>query len=73
MFVSVMAPCITCGTIISCNPKRVPSIRVDGKREPVCRTCIERINPQRIEKGLEPFTIHPDAYSPEDENEVNWQ
>ena len=60
-YVFVMGNCI-CGAMMTYNPDKVPSVRIDGKRQAVCRTCIERANPKRIENGLEPVTIHPDAY-----------
>lgn len=58
--------CIGCRMIFSYNPNRVPSILVNGEREPVCRSCVEAANPERIKKGLEPFTIRADAYEPEE-------
>lgn len=60
-YVFVMGPCI-CGTLMHYNPDKVPSVRIEGVRQAVCRTCIERANPNRIKNGLEPITIHPDAY-----------
>ncbi len=60
-YVFVMGNCI-CGAMMTYNPDKVPSVRIDGERRAVCRTCIERANPKRIENGLEPVTIHPDAY-----------
>lgn len=32
--------------------RKVPSIRVNGVREPVCRSCVERVNPVREKNGL---------------------
>jgi recombinational DNA repair protein (RecF pathway) len=62
--------CATCNRTFGYNPHRVPSIRIEGVREPVCRTCIERANPLRKAKGLEEFKIHPDAYEPIEESEL---
>jgi hypothetical protein len=39
-------------------------------REPICRNCVERVNPQRIKNGLEPIVPLPDAYEPVDESEL---
>jgi hypothetical protein len=64
------APCFACKKTFGFNPNRVPNIRVDGVKEPICRDCIYVANIQRIEKGLEPFTIHPEAYKPCDEMEL---
>ncbi len=57
----VIGPCI-CGRLMTYNPNTVPSVRIKGKREAVCRTCIERANPKRIANGLDPIVIQPDAY-----------
>lgn len=65
-----MAPCVVCGRLFGFNPHRVPSAVVDGQREPICRPCVERANPLRIAKGLEPIVIHSDSYEPIDEHEL---
>lgn len=65
-YVSAYGPCISCGHPFWFDPERVPSIRVRGEREPVCRHCIERANPERIKKGLPPIIIQPGAYLDED-------
>ena len=65
-YMMLIAECINCGRTMTCNPGRVPSIRVNGVREPVCRKCIEEANPQRIAKGLEPFVIPEGAYEAEE-------
>lgn len=65
-FMMVMGHCYTCGCLITFSPTKAPSIPANltktGEREPVCRTCVERANPQRIEKGLAPIAILPGAY-----------
>jgi hypothetical protein len=66
----VTSSCIGCHRLFSYNPLRVPSIRINGVREPICRTCVERVNPQRIKNGLEPIVPAPDAYDPIDESEL---
>ena len=66
-----LSPCAGCGRVIGYNPHRVPSVFVNGVREPVCRDCIERANPMRIANGLEPFPEpFPDAYEPIGEAEL---
>jgi len=62
--------CIVCRNPFAFNPVRVPSLMVDGNREPVCRTCILRVNPLREAKGLPPIEILPDAYAPCEEGEL---
>jgi hypothetical protein len=66
----VHSACYGCGRLISYNPHRVPSIRVEGKREPLCRDCVDKVNKGRIKNGLEPKPVHPDAYSPIPEEEL---
>ncbi len=81
----VMSPCVGCDTIFAYNP-HVPSVKVrrvgepgnwhweedpvNGQREPICQSCIERVNPVRIANGLPPFEPHPDAYKPVRESEL---
>jgi hypothetical protein len=64
------APCFGCGRPFGFNPHRVPSVVVHGVRQPICRTCVELANPNRIAKGLEPIAILPGAYEPLDEAEL---
>jgi hypothetical protein len=66
----VTSACIGCGNLFSYNPLRVPSIRIKGEREPICRACVERVNPVRIKNGLDPIVPAPDAYDPIDESEL---
>lgn len=59
--------CICCDRLFGFNPNKVPSVRIPpkvGPREPICRSCIDIANPQRIKNGLAPFTVHDDAYEP---------
>lgn len=71
-YVLVTSACAVCGEVISYNPNRVPSVRVRGEREPVCRPCIEAANPVRVSRGLDPITIHPNAYEAEPEENVRF-
>lgn len=64
------SPCIGCHRIFTYNPMRVPSITYHGSREPICATCVERVNPLRIANGLEPIVPLQDAYEPCDESEL---
>lgn len=66
-YMSVIADCIACGRKISCNPNFVPSIRVNGIKEPLCKNCFKRWNEiHRVSKGLEPIPLHPEAYESEE-------
>lgn len=68
--VSAYSACICCGRLFFYSPTRVPSITIRGEREPVCRDCVERVNPIRIARGLPPIVPLPGAYEPDDENEL---
>jgi len=63
--------CYGCKRLFSYNPLRVPSLRIDGIKEPFCQDCISRANVARKTKGLDPLVPHPDAYSPCDEGELS--
>ena len=65
--------CIGCKRLFSFHPNRVPSIRIDGSREPICPACVERANVKRRENGLEPIVPLPGAYEPADEAEIDWE
>jgi len=70
MYALMNSECLGCGAVFSYNPKRVPSLPIDGVRQPICKTCIEVANRERIEKGDEPHAIHPDAYAPVSAEEI---
>jgi len=60
--------CAGCQNLISFNADHVPSITVDGQREPLCEDCHSRWNQiHRIDQGLEPIALHPQAYAPKEE------
>jgi hypothetical protein len=65
-----ISPCIGCGRVFNYNPMRVPSVTVNGSREPICQRCVDRVNPTRIANGLEPIVPLPDAYEACDEAEL---
>ena len=69
-YVMVISPCYGCGAPISYNPHKVPSIRVNGVREPICKGCVERVNPMRIANGLEPIVPAHDAYEAANESSL---
>lgn len=67
----VMGSCIGCGQVFSFNPIRVPLSRaVTGQREPICKTCVDRMNKIRIKVGLAPLVPAADAYEAVDEGEL---
>ena len=63
--VFVLGECIGCRRLFSFSPSRVPSIPINGTREPVCRDCVERVNPRRLANGLDPIVPLPGAYDPD--------
>jgi hypothetical protein len=67
-----IGPCIACRQPFTYNPLRVPSSRaLTGHREPICRTCFERINAKRQSLGYPPFPDPlPGAYEPLPEEEL---
>ena len=69
-YAMVHSECCNCGSIFSYNPHKVPSIRVNGVREPVCKPCIDYSNPIRLAKGLPEFDVADDAYKPVKEDEL---
>jgi len=63
----IIATCIACKQTVHCNPKLVPSLRVNGQREPLCHSCATRWNQLHPENARE---INPTAYEPCDESEL---
>jgi hypothetical protein len=66
----VIGTCIACKQTFGFNPHRVPSITVNGNREPVCSNCLARRNQYRAEQGLPPDEALPGAYEPIEESEL---
>lgn len=64
------ARCFGCERLFSFNPVRVPSIRHNGQREPICLACVEAANPLRVANGLDPIVPKPDAYEACDASEL---
>jgi len=65
-YMTAIGACYACKRVFSFNAERVPSIIVDGVREPICRCCVARANVKRKEIGNEPIVILPGAYEPEE-------
>lgn len=68
--VMAYSACAGCRRPIAYNPHFVPSIRIDGVREPVCQACVDVRNAHRKAKGLPPDVIDPRAYEPLPESEL---
>lgn len=70
-YVQALGHCALCGAVFTFNPLRVPSVRIDGSRRPVCERCVTtRINPARRSQGLEDLVVAPDAYEAIHEEEL---
>lgn len=65
-----MSPCCGCGRPFTYNPMRVPSCRINDVREPICASCVDRVNPVRLANGLEPIVPYADAYEACEESEL---
>jgi hypothetical protein len=65
-YLLALGPCILCRAVFCFNADSVPTLDVAGVREPVCRTCMERMNLRRAEAGLSPHPVLPGAYEPEE-------
>lgn len=64
VFVIAVDACAACQRTFGFNPKRVPSIPIDGIRRPICLECMERANATRSQNNLKPHLILPNAYGP---------
>lgn len=64
MFGVLSYNCVACGAFVpNGHPDYVPSIRVNGERQPICRGCHDRWNTiHRTSKGLPPIPLHPEAF-----------
>lgn len=70
VYVMVFGNCISCGVFMGFNPAKVPSLRINDVREPLCLECFNKWNQiHRISKGLEPEPLSPNAYMPQSEIE----
>lgn len=69
-YVMGFSKCYTCNQPFGYNPNYVPSVRVDGIKEPLCKTCIEDANSKRKALGISQFPVHPQAYEPLNEEEL---
>lgn len=69
-YVLAWGTCFACGFPFSFNPHKVPSIRFEGEREPVCGPCMEIVNTRRVASGMDPHPIEDDAYEPLPEHDL---
>lgn len=62
--------CMGCGRTFGFNPNRVPSMRVNGVREPICEECVNRANRLARKEGRPEFVIPKNAYEAVNESEL---
>lgn len=57
--------CVLCSTPFEgTNANMVPSVRINGRKEPVCEPCITgKINPARRELGIPEIPIPAGVYA----------
>lgn len=65
-YMFVLGACWCCKQLFTFNADLVPSIPINGDRQPICENCVARVNPRRIANGLEPIVPLPGAYEPEE-------
>lgn len=58
--------CLGCGKVMTFNPNKVPSLN----NQPICKACVEYVNPIRRAKGLPEITYSKDAYDIIDAEEL---
>jgi hypothetical protein len=61
----VLGECFACHRPFTFSATRVPSVVINGHREPICQHCVDRVNPRRIANGLDPIVPLPGAYDPD--------
>lgn len=61
------ASCCNCKSLIAFNPHKVPSLMINGVREPLCEGCAIRWNQLHPENAR---PIQEGAYEPLDESEL---
>jgi len=70
-FAFVLGQCVACQAPIAFNPIYVPSLRINGVKRELCRSCFDKWNKiHRTNKDLEPIPLHPQAYEPCPESEL---
>ena len=69
-YIVMFGDCVCCQRHFSFNPNKVPSLRVRGIKEPVCRNCVDQANVIRKKNNFPEIPILDGAYEPAPESEV---
>jgi hypothetical protein len=63
-WVMAAGACIRCKKVFYFNPHLVPSVVVEGEREPLCPACVTVLSQLREQMGLTPIEVLDGAYEP---------
>jgi hypothetical protein len=58
----VMGVCACCAAIVSFDPDRVPTIKINGQKQPLCESCVGEANARRNLLKLQPIVIPEGTY-----------
>lgn len=61
-YMFVLGDCVRCHQRFTFNADAVPSVRINGEREPICRECFESLNRIRESRGEQRIALRADAY-----------
>lgn len=61
-YMAATGPCWSCKRLFTFDPDKVPSIVVEGVKQPLCRSCVDRANALRKENGNPLIHPLPGAY-----------
>lgn len=65
-YMVAMGECFACKRIFSFNADLVPSIAIEGVRQPICLDCVNRANLKRQATGMPLIVPLPGAYEAEE-------
>ena len=65
-YMAVIGECAACHRLFHFNANLVPSLVIDGVRQPICQSCVDRANVKREQNGLPPIVPLPGAYEAEE-------
>ena len=70
-FAFCVGRCVVCCNSITFNPNKVPAIRIDGEKQPVCADCVARMQQKqrKLKVAVWPDPL-PGAYEPCHESEL---